>query len=265
MNIKFYKYHGAGNDFVMIDGRKTKFPVKNAKLVVKICDRRFGVGADGVIILTKAKSKKHAFDMIYMNSDGSIGSMCGNGGRSIVRFAHDLGIIKKNELINFDAVDGEHEAILLKDGNVKLKMRDMDKVMQRHGRAFTRCGTTPHYMTLVENISGYPLIYRARLFRDRVKDTGGTNVNIIQKSESKNGFIVRTYERGVEDETLACGTGACSVATFLYTKGLVKNNNCKIVMPGGTLSVSFTPIKDGFQDVWLTGPAEKAFEGEFNV
>lgn len=265
MNIKFYKYHGAGNDFVMIDGRKTKFSVENKKLVQKICDRRFGVGADGVIVITKPKRKKHSFDMIYMNSDGSIGSMCGNGGRCIVKFAYDLGVIKKNQKIVFNAVDGEHEAILENDGNVKLKMIDMDKVVQRHGRAFTCCGTTPHYMTLVENISVYPLVYRARLFRDRVKDAGGTNVNIIQKSESKNGFIVRTYERGVEDETFACGTGACSVATFLYTKGLVKGNNCKIVMPGGTLSVSFTPTKEGFQNVWLTGPAEKSFEGEFDL
>jgi diaminopimelate epimerase len=262
MKLHFYKYHGAGNDFVMVDGRKTKFSSANSKLVKDLCDRRFGIGADGVIVLTKPKNpKEHPFSMIYMNSDGSIGSMCGNGGRCIVRFAYDLGIIKKNQLISFDAVDGEHEAMLLPNGEVKLKMIDMKNVVQRHGRAFNYCGTTPHYMTLVENIEEYPLVHRARLFRDRVKDTGGVNMNIVKKG--KDGFTVRTYERGVEDETLACGTGACSVATFLHTKGLIKNNEAKILMPGGTLNVTFTPTKDGFTDVWLTGPAEKAFEGHY--
>ena len=263
MKLKFYKYHGAGNDFVMIDGRKMKFPVTNQKLVAELCDRRFGIGADGVIILTKSKSKVHSFGMIYLNSDGSIGSMCGNGGRSIVRFAYDLGIIKKNKLISFEAVDGIHEALIEKNDNVKLRMINMGDVVQRHGRPFTYCGSTPHYMALVDDIDKYPLVYRARILRDRVKDTGGINLNIIMKA--KDGYRVRTYERGVEDETLACGTGACSVATYLHSKGLTKNNTAKIIMPGGILNVSFTPTRNGYSDVWLTGPAVKSFEGEVTI
>lgn len=263
MKVTFSKYNGAGNDFIMIDGRKTKFPYTNKKLVTSLCDRRFGIGADGLIILTKAKKKENSFDMIYLNSDGSIGSMCGNGGRCIVRFAHDLGIIAKNKLISFEAVDGLHEARLRSDNRVELKMIDMQTPELRHGRAFTFCGTTPHYMTLVENLADYPLVYKARAFRDRVKDMGGINLNIIKQKGNK--FIVRTYERGVEDETLACGTGACSVATFVYKKGLIKNPKCEIVMPGGILQVSFTPTAKGFENVWLSGPTEKVFDGEIEI
>lgn len=263
MKVPFYKYHGAGNDFVMIDGRNFVFPYKNKAFVRKLCDRRLGIGADGMIILTKPKKKGSAVGMIYLNSDGSIGAMCGNGGRCIVRFAYDLGLIPEKKLVYFDAVDGMHEATLQKNGKVNLKMIDMQIPQFTHGRSFTFCGTTPHYMTIVDDIFSYPLVYKARAFRDRVKDVGGINLNIIQQKGSK--FFVRTYERGVEDETLACGTGACSVATFLYKKGLIKNPKCEIVMPGGTLAVSFTPTEKGFENVWLSGPTEKVFQGKMEI
>lgn len=263
MKVHFYKYHGAGNDFVMIDGRKVDFPYKNKAFVRKLCDRRFGIGTDGMIILTKPQNKGSAFGMIYLNSDGSIGSMCGNGGRCIVRFAHDLGIIKSGKKVQFDAVDGLHEAILHKGGKVNLKMIDMQLPTMRHSKDFTLCGTTPHYMTIVNDIESFPLVKVAQDFRDQVHDKGGVNFNIIKKSGDK--FLVRTYERGVEDETYACGTGACSVATFLYSEGLIKKPKCTIQMPGGILTVTFTPKKDGFENVWLSGPTEKVFEGEINV
>ncbi len=263
MKVPFYKYHGAGNDFVMIDGRKANFPYKNKGFVRKLCDRRFGIGADGMIVLTKPKKKGSAFGMIYLNSDGSIGAMCGNGGRCIVRFAHDLGIIKAGERVPFDAVDGMHEAILYKNGKVNLKMIDMQIPTIRHNKDFTMCGTTPHYMMMVNDIENFPLVKIAQDFRDQVDDKGGINLNIIKKSG--NIFLVRTYERGVEDDTYACGTGACSVATFLYNQGLIKKPKCTIKMPGGTLAVSFTPTENGFENIWLSGPTAKVFDGEMEI
>lgn len=261
MQIKFYKYHGAGNDFVMIDDRKGVFPVKNARYIKTLCDRRFGIGADGLILLRKSKNKKHAFSMVYANSDGSIGSMCGNGGRCIARFAYDLKIIKKDTPFLFDAVDGLHEAVMKEKGIVELKMIDMQLPIQRHDTHFTHCGTTPHYVVFAENINAYPLKQIAETFRDSVKDKGGINYNVIEKYG--NAWKVRTFERGVEDETYACGTGACSVATVLYSLGKLTTSHCTIIMPGGTLKIKFTPTENGFKNVWLTGPTEKVFEGSF--
>ncbi len=266
MEIAFYKYHGAGNDFVMIDDRKGVFPTKNKKYIQTLCDRRFGIGADGLILLRKSKNKTHAFSMVYANSDGSVGSMCGNGGRCIVRFAHDLGIVKKNVPFTFDAVDGLHEAVMKEKGVVELKMIDMKMPIQQHDTHFTHCGTTPHYLTFVEGISEYPLVQIAQTFRDRVNDLGGVNYNIAQAlGPARDTYFVRTYERGVEDETYACGTGACSVATILYTLGKLTKPKCTIHMPGGVLKISFTPTKTGFHNVWLTGPTEYVFEGSFEL
>lgn len=282
--IKFYKYHGAGNDFVMIDGRKIDFPYKRKALVKSICDRRTGVGADGLIVLTKpkvkGKEKKNKFSMVYLNSDGSIGSMCGNGGRCIVRFARDLKIIKDNQKIFFDAVDGLHEAQIKKSGEVNLKMIDMKKPVKRNTFLFNYCGTTPHHVDIINDIFTYPLVEEARTFRDRVKESGGVNLNVVQKNGSV--FLARTYERGVEDETLACGTGACAIATVLYENQIHplrsskiqstspfargdKKVKYKIKMLGGLLHVSFTPTEDGFEDVWLSGPTEKVFDGEIEL
>lgn len=264
MRIKFFKYQGAGNDFVMIDDRKGVFPVKNKKYIKTLCDRRFGIGADGMILLRKSKNIKHAFSMVYANSDGSIGSMCGNGGRCIVRFAHDLGIIKKHTPFFFDAVDGLHEALMKEKGVVELKMIDMQLPVQRHDTHFTHCGTTPHYITFVEGLESYPLKQIARTFRDSVDDTGGINFNIVEKLNATT-WRARTYERGVEDETYACGTGACSIATILYNLGKIDKPTVAINMPGGLLKISFTPTETGFHNVWLTGPTEYVFEGSFEM
>lgn len=255
---KFYKYHGAGNDFIMIDNRDKSFNIKDKKYIKLLCHRRFGIGADGIILLEK--SPKYDFKMIYINSDGSTGSMCGNGGRCIVHFSHNiLKIIKNPQRVKFLAVDGEHEAEILKNGLIKLKMQDIGNIGERNNLPFICQGTTPHNISFVANLKNFPVVDTGRKIRN--SDPNGVNVNFV---EIKNGvFYIRTYERGVEDETLACGTGATSVAIASYHLGKLKENICYIKMPGGDLIVEFEKMKDGsYQNIWLMGPAKCVFKGE---
>ncbi|MFA5931985.1 MAG: diaminopimelate epimerase [Candidatus Paceibacterota bacterium] len=263
--LKFYKYHGAGNDFIFIDNRDKKFDIKDTENIKLLCHRRFGIGADGLILLEKEKG--YDFRMVFINNDGSMGSMCGNGGRCIVHFANSiLKIIKparrggSPKKVKFIAVDGEHEAEVLKDGRIKLKMQDVKDIGERDGLAFLFSGTTPHHIQYVVNVESFPICEEARKIRDNGKNPKGVNVNYV---EYKNGiFYVRTYERGVEDETLACGTGATSVAIASHHLGILKENICHIKMPGGDLTVEFEKTKDGsYKNVWLTGPAVCVFQG----
>ncbi len=268
--LKFYKYHGAGNDFVLIDNRNKKFKTNNKKNIKMLCHRRFGVGADGIILLEKQKD--YDFKMVFINNDGSVGSMCGNGGRCIVHFANSvLKIIKNSKRVKFVAVDGEHEAEVLKRGLIKLKMQDVNKISTRNKLPFVCQGTTPHNVCFVKNLKDFPVVETGR--KIRYSDPDGVNTNFV---EIKNGiFYVRTYERGVEDETLACGTGATSVAITAHNLGLLKKNICHIKMPGGDLTVEFDPpapdqtggragkSKNGtYKNIYLTGPAVCVFEGK---
>lgn len=256
--LKFYKYHGAGNDFILVDNRDKKFNTQNKKLIKQLCHRRFGVGADGIILVEKAK--KYDFKMVFINSDGSIGSMCGNGGRCIVHFANSvLKIVKNQKKVKFIAVDGEHEAEVLKNGLIKLKMQDVDEVSTRNNLPFVCQGTTPHNISFVKHLENFPVVEIGR--KVRYEDPNGVNTNFV---EIKNGiFNVRTYERGVEDETLACGTGAVSVAIASHQLGKLKKNVCQIKMPGGNLKVEFEKTKDSvYKNIWLTGPAVCVFEGK---
>lgn len=256
--INFYKYHGTGNDFIMIDDRKEAFDFKDSELIKALCHRRFGIGADGVILVQN--SDKYNFKMVFINNDGSIGSMCGNGGRCIVHFAyHVLKIIKNPKKVEFEAVDGLHEAEINGD-EVRLKMQDIDKVDTRNDLPFICQGTTPHNIIFVDNLSDYDVVHEGRRIRNL--DKSGVNANFVEIIDGV--FNVRTYERGVEDETWACGTGATSVAIASHALGKLQANICNIRMPGGNLTIMFKRMPDGtYKNIWLIGEAKCVFKGDW--
>tara|TARA_R110002073_G_scaffold40547_5_gene115064 strand:+ start:177729 stop:178508 length:780 start_codon:yes stop_codon:yes gene_type:complete len=259
MSIPFYKYQGTGNDFVMIDNRNLLFPKNNTELVAKLCDRKFGIGADGLILLETASIAD--FKMVYYNADGNTGSMCGNGGRCLVAFAKKLGII--SDTATFEATDGMHEATISND-HISLKMIDVSHVEKFEDYLFLDSGS-PHHVTFVDNvndvnvkISGRKIRYGAPYFET------GTNVNFVEQV-NENTFKVRTYERGVEDETLSCGTGVTAVAISAHSAHKTKSNTVSLNTPGGSLEVSFNHHNNTFTNVFLKGPATLVFNGEIDV
>ncbi len=255
---EFYKYHGAGNDFVVIDNRDKHFDITDTENIKLICHRQLGVGADGVMLLESEPDLD--FKMVYFNSDGSIGAMCGNGGRCIIHFAHHiLEIIKDPKNIKFLAIDGVHEASIEGD-IVRLEMQNVSEISIRNELPFLRSGTTPHNVVFVKKLEEYPVVEEGR--RIRKGDPDGVNVNFVEPRDGV--FNVRTYERGVEDETMACGTGATSVAIAVHNLGMLKENICHIKMPGGDLTVEFEKISNGtYKNIWLTGPAKFVYKGEW--
>ena len=264
MKIVFEKWNGAGNDFVVIDNRENFFDKNNTEIVKKICDRKFGIGADGMLLVEKGTSS-YDFYMVYINNDGSIGSMCGNGGRVISSFAHNLGLIK-NCHTKFLAIDGEHEAEIISKDEVKLKMQDMKGITIRGGLDFVFCGSTPHSVMYVENLKDFPVFDEGRRIRYTDANERGVNVNFVEIIPNSNHFPSRTYERGVEDETLACGTGACSIAVISHSKGLISGNSCIVEMPGGEIEISFDEPSNGeYKNIWLKGPVEFVFAGEIDL
>jgi len=255
MNLTFYKYQGTGNDFVMIDNRNLGFKQNNIALINHLCDRRFGIGADGLILLNP--SDTYDFTMVYYNADGNESTMCGNGGRCLVAFAHDLGVIEKNT--TFDAVDGVHHATI-ENGLVNLQMIDVTDISISENSAFLDTGS-PHHVELVENIGSYDVFNqgkRAPYFKE------GANVNFAE-AIAPNTFRVRTYERGVEDETLACGTGVTAVAIAMYEQNITESNQIKLLVEGGELEVSFDKKENSYQNVFLKGPAKFVFQGTFKA
>src|SRR5688572_398393 len=257
MTIQFYKYQGTGNDFVMIDDREEECPIENQELVAHLCHRRFGIGADGLILLRNKTG--YDFEMVYFNADGRLGSMCGNGGRCTVAFAKFLGVIQ-NET-RFLAADGDHEATV-KDGLVSLKMNEVTSIECGSGFYYLNTGS-PHYVTFGENVAQENVFEKGRSIRynERFKQEG-TNVNFAEMRPDKSLYI-RTYERGVEDETYSCGTGVTAVALASSLKGL--ESPVKIETPGGKLEVSFKKAGEHFTDIYLTGPAQQVFKGEFSA
>jgi diaminopimelate epimerase len=261
--IKFYKYQGTGNDFVIIDNRDGKFDSQNVQLVSFLCDRRMGIGADGLMLLEKHDSNGVDFTMRYYNSDGNEASMCGNGGRCIAAFAVHQNAVKNPDEFLFEAVDGMHVA-KYKDGIVSLKMIEVADINKGNGYYFLDTGS-PHYVSHQNNIDNIDILKEGS--KIRYSDTfkpGGTNVNFVEEL-NENHIKVRTYERGVENETYSCGTGvvASAISTF------VKNKKCKdfnIDVKGGKLEVNFEGNEsDGFTNIWLIGPATFVFEGEINI
>lgn len=256
MTISFYKYQGTGNDFVMIDDRADDFDLKNLGLIGKLCDRKFGIGADGVILIRN--HPKYDFEMIYFNGDGSQ-SMCGNGARCAVAFANFLGIIQ--DATTFQAIDGMHQATI-SDDRVELLMGAVSELEIIGEDRFIDTGS-PHHLREVQAIAQYPVVKEGSLVRNSSRYPQGTNVNFVEKL-GENELFVRTFERGVEDETLSCGTGVTAAALAFGTKE--KNQEVKIKTLGGHLAVRYAVDEKGaYQDIWLIGPAERVFAGKISL
>ncbi|MFT5846389.1 MAG: diaminopimelate epimerase [Psychroserpens sp.] len=255
MNLTFYKYQGTGNDFVMIDNRQQVFDKNNTKRIAFLCDRRFGVGADGLILLENHNTCD--FKMVYFNADGNESSMCGNGGRCIVAFANFLGVIK-NEA-TFEAIDGIHKATIT-DVLVHLQMQDVITVEDHKTHVFLDTGS-PHHVQMEANLSDFDVKFLGRQIRRGAPyNEAGSNINFVSKiSEEK--FRVRTYERGVEDETLSCGTGVTAVALAMNYIGETEKNQITLQTEGGDLQVSFENTDTGYKNIWLIGPATQVFKG----
>lgn len=257
MNLHFYKYQGCGNDFIILDNRNTKISLSTQQ-INKLCDRHFGIGADGLMLLENARG--YDFKMVYYNSDGNESSMCGNGGRCITAFAKQLNIIKDSA--RFMAIDGEHESHI-EDKIISLKMNDVPLIEKREDYFYLNTGS-PHVVKWVENIDTYPVFEEGKKIRydESFKSGGGTNVNFIQLKEDK--LVVRTYERGVEDETLACGTGVTAAALVEAMVNKSSHTNyCDVVTLGGNLTVTYQKQDGSFTDIWLKGPATFVFEGDY--
>ncbi|MGY4383594.1 diaminopimelate epimerase [Pedobacter sp. UYP24] len=261
MNIHFYKYQGAGNDFILIDHRESSIKDIDYDRVAQLCNRRFGVGADGLMFLTSHPD--YDFEMLYFNANGRPGSMCGNGGRCIVAFAKHLGIIDRET--NFLAVDGPHYAKISEAGNwVNLQMIDIDTI-NRDGDAFVLNTGSPHYVqetTDLEHLDVYHSGYEIR--NNPTYKAEGINVNFVE--DQGDHLFVRTFERGVEDETYACGTGATAVALAMAKhKGIPGHIKTPVKVLGGNLRIEFDYNGTQFTNVFLCGPAEKVFEGELDL
>lgn len=253
MDINFYKYQGAGNDFIIIDNRAKTFP-KKTDIITKLCHRNFGIGADGLILLENDSNTD--FKMIYYNSDGNESTMCGNGGRCIVAFAHKLGVFK-NETC-FSAIDGLHKASI-KNKNVSLQMIDVDEVKVYKSHIFTNTGS-PHHIQLTKKLADFDVFSEGKKIRNKIYGKQGSNVNFVEQI-GENSFKIRTYERGVESETLACGTGAVAVAIAMYYTKKTTKKNISLTAEGGELSVSFDFENGIFKNIFLTGNAQLVFSG----
>ncbi len=258
MNMQFYKYQGAGNDFVIVDHRVGDLKNIDSSLVKQYCDRRFGVGADGLMFLLQ--HDEYDFEMVYYNADGNLGSMCGNGGRCIVAFAKHLGIIDRET--NFLAVDGPHYAKISESGNwVDLQMIDVNQIC-KDGNAYVLDTGSPHYVKEVVGLKELDVYTAGKAIRNNeVYKEKGINVNFV---EDKGDYLfVRTFERGVEDETYACGTGVTAVALSM-AKHLHKTGHIEtaIEVLGGKINIKFDYDGQQFSNIFLCGPAEKVFVGE---
>lgn len=258
MKQEFYKYHGAGNDFVIIDNRDLKFDDKNVDLVAHLCHRRFGVGADGLMLLQN--HDKYDFEMRYYNADGKEASMCGNGGRCIVAFAYKLGIISTET--SFLAVDGVHKAKVCSNEEIDLQMTDVCKIDTYNDGFFLDTGS-PHFVQFTDNLENIDVNKEGRTLRfDQRFQPAGTNVDFVKQNGMN--LTVYTFERGVEFETLACGTGITASALATAYKDKNSKGTYKVTAKGGHLEVRFTQnVDQTFSDIWLKGPAKLVFKGNF--
>ena len=257
--LEFYKYQGTGNDFVMVDNRNLQFP-KNQKLIENLCDRRFGVGGDGLILLENDEDPDNFdFKMLYYNSDGKESTMCGNGGRCIVAFAHFLDIFENK--CHFNAIDGPHEAEI-NSGIIKLKMSDV-KTISNDGNDFVLNTGSPHYVKYVEDLQNFEVYSHGYAIRNSTTyGSEGINVNFVENINDRELFV-RTYERGVEDETYSCGTGATAAAlTYLQNREEIA---VKLKVLGGSLKVYAEKEGSSFKNIWLEGPAQQVFKGKITL
>jgi len=258
MKIRFSKYHGTGNDFILIDNRNLQWE-PGANEVAFLCNRHFGIGADGLMLL----SAEEGFDfaMTYFNSDGNESTMCGNGGRCMTAFALSLGLIQNHA--RFQAIDGVHEAYLNDVGQGQLcRLKMVDTAIEKIYSDGVCINTgSPHFVTFVDHAAEIDVAVKGKLLRnDHRFSPGGTNVNFVEITSE--GLFVRTYERGVEGETLSCGTGVTAAALVYAFANHVDTNHVKVITSGGNLSVYFQRLNDKYSEIWLEGPAAKVFSGE---
>jgi len=261
MTFHFFKYQGTGNDFIIADNRDKQYDALSAEQIKNLCDRRFGIGADGLMLLNEKPG--YDFEMKYFNADGREGSMCGNGGRCMTKFAYHLGIHR--EKYTFFASDGMHEAEIDMDGTVSLKMKDVHTVKRFHNDYLLNTGS-PHYVKLVNDVLDVDVYKKGHEIRNSKEFVDeGINVNFVEQLREADKIIVRTYERGVEDETYSCGTGVTAAALVCYhnENGF---NDVEVRTLGGHLTVEFDRIDDNhYENIWLCGPAEKVFEGRLEL
>lgn len=259
MKIKFQKYQGTGNDFIIIDNTNLSFPSENNSLIKKLCDRKYGIGCDGLILINPSKSSD--FLMNYYNSDGNLGSMCGNGARCSVKFAQNLNIINNKTV--FTAYDGLHDALIF-DNLITLSMKPVRDIKSFGNDLFLDTGS-PHYVKIVSDIEKINVLKEGRIVRNNsVFKKEGVNVNFVQIiSDSK--FNVRTYERGVENETLSCGTGVTAVALAMFELNKTPLNKVKILTKGGNLEVEFNKTSKVYNNIKLTGIVNMVYSGEIQI
>ena len=256
MKLNFFKYQGTGNDFVMIDNRNELFDKNNVERIELLCDRRLGIGADGLILLENHPTLD--FKMVYFNADGNQSTMCGNGGRCISAFANYLGIVQNKAV--FEAIDGIHNSII-EDNLVKLEMQNVTKIEAKNNYTYLDTGS-PHHVQMELDLKALDVKSKGAAIRySEPYKNEGCNINFVSKF-SENGFAVRTYERGVEDETLSCGTGVTAVALAMHYIGETGKNLVILDTEGGKLEVTFEKQDESYHNIWLIGPAVQVYKGE---
>ena len=255
MKLTFFKYQGTGNDFVMLDNRQKFISQKGYQTGESLCDRKFGIGSDGLILLENDNSAD--FKMVYYNADGNESTMCGNGGRCLVAFAKQLGIIEKET--TFTAIDGLHKAII-EDDLVTLWMTGVDTIESRADSFFLNTGS-PHHVQLVEDLAALDVKNEGAKLRYGLYGAAGSNINFV-KQLSDDSFKIRTYERGVEDETLSCGTGVTAVALAMHHSNKTSASVIQVAVEGGQLAVEFNEDAGIYSNIRLIGPAKFVFQGE---
>ena len=259
MKINFHKYQGAGNDFIILDNRNGAYDKLSTEQINRLCDRHFGIGADGLMMLKN--NTGYDFEMLYFNADGKPGSMCGNGGRCMVKYVYNLGIHQYT--YRFLASDGEHEAEIDNQW-IRLKMKDVQEIEEHSSYAVLDTGS-PHFVKFANDVENIDVVETGREVRySKRYMPDGINVNFVE-STGEDSIYVRTYERGVEDETLSCGTGvtAAALVSAHNPRGF---NRVEVKTAGGNLSVEFTKTDEmHFENIWLCGPAELVFEGVMEI
>ena len=255
MIIDFYKYQATGNDFIIVDDRKKEFDLSDNLLIAALCERRMGIGADGLIILRNHDA--FDFEMIYFNSDGNKSSMCGNGGRCIISFANMLEII--NHETTFMAIDGQHKGKIMDDG-IYLQMQDVNEIEGVSDGLVLNTGS-PHYIQMVDDLKNIDVNKEGRRIRNSSPFRNkGINVNFVLDT---NDLQVRTYERGVEAETLSCGTGVVASAIAMHYANCIEETLVNVRTKGGELTVSFEEFNNTYRNIWLSGDVSMVFAGEF--
>ena len=262
MTLEFFKYHGTGNDFIIIDARNKQINLSESQIKY-LCDRRFGIGSDGLMLYMN--SNKYQFKMRYFNADGKEGSMCGNGGRCLSAFSHYIG--NPFNKMHFEAIDGQHFSEILEIQNeiklVRLKMLENPIIFEFDTHFEINTGS-PHFVCFEPNVDTINVFQLGTKVRHNPKYPEGINVNFVE--ERGDHIFVRTFERGVEDETLSCGTGVTAAAIAKATKDkLLGELTVKVQTLGGYLEVSFNRTEQGVSNICLTGPATFVYKGQINI